>query len=226
MHARDSRRSGALVWGAFAGGAALGFGVACVALGGEPASTGPAGRASVSAAAVLERLDVLEALLREVPKAPALAPPTSGPAVAERTPVEVGTGSSPLQSELAQILRTVEGLAESVEKKLPVDSPPSRAQVLAAGTTRNWAALEDLWQLTQDRGSVAAADSVRFMSYDEVLQRFGAPTSIGFADNSWNLWYHRSLEAPVPGGDQEDPRSVRFIFVGGYVTAVLFDGYR
>lgn len=89
--------------------------------------------------------------------------------------------------EVIRMLSSVEArlarIEASLEKDVFIGPPPSPADVRAA-PARNWDALNELARMYAADKEMAF-DAVRFLSYREVLQRFGAPTKIT-TDNSFH----------------------------------------
>lgn len=118
--------------------------------------------------------------------------------------------------EVIKMLRSIESrlarIETSLEKNVFLGPPPSPAEVRAA-PARNWDALNDLARL-YDADKEMAVDSVQFLSYREVLQRFGAPTKIE-ADNSFHYQESRAQSGTAA--------FVKFAFLNGFVRELNAD---
>ena len=174
------------------------------------------------------RLDVLEELLRsslatEASRVDLQEPTDVGQHEVAREAVDVG--SIPLLTELASDIealdRRLDQIVAVLEAKGTLQTPPPTTALVAAGSSRNWNELRRLWEIQQASGDIAAADDVRAMSYEAVLARFGAPTSVGTASGRWNFFYRRTNSGKRTG--DPPPSSVRFVFTDGIVTSLLLD---
>jgi hypothetical protein len=100
-------------------------------------------------------------------------------------PVPVELQDLALQVEVLQA--AVDGLTQALEElteaEWPSAAPPTIAQIRAGKPYTDWAAVKAVHQAynaaATDEGKQAVVEALKYMTYDEVLARFGRPSEIG-----------------------------------------------
>ncbi len=115
-----------------------------------------------------------------------------------------------LDQRLSAIERALASLEANIKTARAFDPPAPAALLRSVRVARDWEALNVLCS-QYEADPIGAADSVRVLTYEEVLIRFGQPTSI----TKDNYWYYRRN-----AGDTRKPGWVRFIFISGVVSDV------
>ncbi len=124
-------------------------------------------------------------------------------------------GSSSVRAENERLVRSLDRRIEELEKR--VDAPaarmavyPSVEQLRAARTTIDRKEIARVSAaFVGDRETGLAM--VRFHTFDEILQHYGAPSTINAAGN----WYYER-----PEGETLGPETLELDFVNGYVVYV------
>lgn len=155
-------------------------------------------------------LDIERAIAElDTPRKRALLPIEAEPT---RRPVAVDSESGDEHGELREMLEGLGVRLASIEGALEsgmLDPGPPIHVVKGATPSPNWAALENLWRAWKQDEEAAKA-SVRFLTYEEVLNRFGAPDRVG-RKTMWTWFYERDRQQGPPG-------LVMFGFSNGYVV--------
>ncbi len=120
--------------------------------------------------------------------------------------VEGATGDT--DARLLAIEERLMTLEEAIRAGEWLDPPPDPYLLRNARQTRDWELLEELAR-TWWKDPQAAADSVLYLDYGEVLARYGRPTSI----TRKNEWYYR-----LPRENGLVVPYIELRFVNGHVT--------
>jgi len=132
-------------------------------------------------------------------------------AVAPVRPPETGgeaAGRRDLEARFDRLEQGLASLAKAIETHRQLVTYPAASQLRAALRAIDWALIarvSDAMCRDHDEGLAL----VRYLTFDEVLERFGAPTTIN-ADGNW--FYER------PEGQTLGPEDFELDFVNGYVV--------
>ncbi len=173
-----------------------------------------------------ERLERLEALvdtlttaLDDAPEPRRAAPE---PARREVVPQQPTSDLDERLERLELLVASLEKVSEQLGARLAVGPLPTQEQLLRAGMHRDEGTLKALRDaLDAKQHHSAAVDELRFLSYDEILVRYGPPTSIRIGDDGLRWYYCWTREGARYWYDQQ---CVRFLFLEGYVTEVQTSG--
>ena len=157
------------------------------------------------------RLDELAARIDQ------LASRSSGPVresvsanAAGSMPTDAGSKPEDLQSQIGRLERKIETMTSGLEAHGRMAVYPSAEQLRAARPSIDRKEIARLSAaFVGDRETGLAM--VRFLTFDEILQRFGAPSTINAAGN----WYYER-----PEGETLGPETLELDFVNGYVVYV------
>ena len=127
---------------------------------------------------------------------------------------------------LEELIGKLDAVVHAIERGRFDDFPPPRSVLLSAQKSRDWGALEALYQVYARDGAALATDEVRNFDYESVIGRFGTPSAVRFVDGHWRFFYSRDVAQNGGGGvlmgaDPNVPVSaISFSFTQGLVTAL------
>ena len=119
--------------------------------------------------------------------------------------------------DMSERLEAYETSSQSLEQAIMnqewVTTPPTLEQLRNASPEPRWTEIEPLRELYGQDRRHAARRSVQFLTYEEILFRFGRPTTI----SPKGAWYYTR-----PGKDGVRGYTMQLTFLGEYMRGIQF----
>jgi hypothetical protein len=163
------------------------------------------------ARSVERRIDDLAARVERIASSPAVPLRQNVPTTPESArPTDAHPETEDLAAALGRLEQRIETMSSALAAQKRIAVYPSAEQLRAHRTSIDWGEIARLSAaFVGDRETGLAM--VRYLTFDEILERFGPPSTINPAGN----WFYERREGETLG-----PETLELDFVNGYVVYV------